>query len=102
MAAAPSHAQATLPPAPTNLKRPPNIMPSSVTTTTTMATFLNTATRATLQTTVDLKQGLLDAVRHSLQVLDYASFPIGETLKENQVIITANLAQKTNEEKAQL
>jgi hypothetical protein len=55
-----------------------------------------------LQSTVDLKQGLLDAARHSLQVLDYSSFPNGAVLKESQVMIAANLAKELNDAKSKL
>jgi hypothetical protein len=40
----------------------------------TAATSFITATSPKLQTAVEMKQGLLNATRHSLQVLDYAPF----------------------------
>jgi hypothetical protein len=51
---------------------------------------------------MDQKQGLFDTAQHSLQVLDYTSFPNGEALKESQVMITVNLAKELNDAKTQL
>jgi hypothetical protein len=85
------------------LKLAPTISPSSGATVSNTATLLSTtAIGANLQFNMDQKQGLFDTAQHSLQVLDYTSFPNGEALKESQVMITVNLAKELNDAKTQL